>query len=725
MKLKLLIPFLAALACYGQAVRVDPIPAFTVASNVPAGANPPILALPGATVAVCADAACATPLNTYTNAGAGTGCPSATPLVPAGTASCAGTTDSRGNFGFWVTAGTNGWYRITTSGATYGPYPFSAPGGSGGGGGSSAWSAITGGTNTTASMVMGTGSSLSRSGGTIDASSWVGVAPSPPTTTNQVVLTTSTTTGVWSTIPNCPDSGAHLNYNNSTQAFSCGTSGGTVGSVAWSAVTGGTNTSAALVVGSGASLAPTGTGTITANAIASGSSFSGTLSGPNILLSGTFTVPNSYGTVQCAELNAAGQLVPAGSGACGSGGGGTSPGGSSGQIQYNNGGAFGGFTATGDVTFSQPNFTLATVNSNVGSCGDSTHVAQVTLDAKGRTTGCTAVSITSSTPADMMTTDTAQAVTATKDFQVDQRFDGNLKMYLGSGASSFGWYIGMNGGSTLGFFNAASIVRAYIVDSGSSPAGGSGATFVGPTILAASLATNTPGMVVEGAIGGTVDIFDVTSAGMGTKYLQVLASGATVISQGVLATSNIPPLSITGYSGGTAHLLDVYDHPGGTDMLYTDYLGNTTVQLGLNVVGGITTYGVSNIEAVNYDGPALSIYGHTSGTADLLDVYNQAGGTNEFSVNRNYAIVKTGYGFFVKNQTDSQSNFSVSVGATTSNVYATVNTALGTSNGSGIIMLAAYGSNPYFVMTVGTTTYSGVTGTGVCTHFVGGICVSF
>ena len=117
-------------------------------------------------------------------------------------------------------------------------------------------------------------------------------------------------------------------------------------------------------------------------------------------------------------------------------------------------------------------------------------------------------------------------------------------------------------------------------------------------------------------------------------------------------------------------------------MLYTDYLGNTTVQLGLNVVGGITTYGVSNIEAVNYDGPALSIYGHTSGTADLLDVYNQAGGTNEFSVNRNYAIVKTGYGFFVKNQTDSQSNFSVSVGATTSNVYATVNTALGTSNGS-------------------------------------------
>jgi len=36
---------------------------------------------------------------------------------------------------------------------------------------------------------------------------------------------------------------------------------------------------------------------------------------------------------------------------------GGSPGGSSGQIQYNNAGAFGGFTAGGDCTFSVPNFT--------------------------------------------------------------------------------------------------------------------------------------------------------------------------------------------------------------------------------------------------------------------------------------------------------------------------------------------------------------------------------
>ncbi len=38
-------------------------------------------------------------------------------------------------------------------------------------------------------------------------------------------------------------------------------------------------------------------------------------------------------------------------------GGGGSPGGSSGQLQYNNAGAFGGFTAGGDCTFAEPNFT--------------------------------------------------------------------------------------------------------------------------------------------------------------------------------------------------------------------------------------------------------------------------------------------------------------------------------------------------------------------------------
>jgi len=87
----------------------------------------------------------------------------------------------------------------------------------------------------------------------------------------------------------------------------------------------------------------------------------------------------------------------------------TAVGGISGTLGYTHGGSGtasllagivrGGnpFTASeisGDATTSGSNvLTLATVNSNVGTCGDATHVGQVTLNAKGLTTACTAVSI--------------------------------------------------------------------------------------------------------------------------------------------------------------------------------------------------------------------------------------------------------------------------------------------------------------------------------------------
>ena len=808
MKLKLLIPLLAAIACYGQAVRVDPIPAFTVASNVPAGANPPILALPGAAVAVCADAGCSAPLTTYTDAGGATICQSSTPLVPAGTASCAGTTDSRGNFGFWVMAGTNGWYKITTLSTTYGPYPFSAPGGGGGGGGGSSFSAITGGTNN-ASLVIGPSGSLTRSGGTIDASSWAGVAISPPTTTNQVALTTSTTAAVWKTIPNCPDGSGHLNYNGT---FTCGTSGGGGGGSSTGMVYSfNPNSTSALTCGSATSYwfeaSTTLTGAATISSVtcpppsggyvqvsftfSQGSTVYGvTLPAPfdsglwslmpanssmtcsgqydgtswpavctpsaNVtVITGTVILSGMSGIVQCLGLNTLNEIVgtgtPCGSGGGGgtpggtngqlqwnnggvfggftaggdltfsepnftlttvntspgvpgtfgdsthvaqitvnekgrvtavtavsiAGGGGGSPGGSNGQLQYNNSGAFGGFTAGGDLTFSQPNFTLATVNSSVGVCGSSSRFAVPTLDGKGRTTSCTSYAFPSA-PADMMTTDTAQNVTATKDWQSDQRFDENLKLYLGTGASSFSWYIGLNGGSTLGFFNSASVVRGYFVDSGFSPAGGSGATFVGPTILAASLSTTTPGMVVEGASGGTVDIFDVTSAGMGAKYL------------------------------------------------YVDRFGNVNVPLGLLAIGGISASSNSIITSANGDYPALALNGYTGGSADLLDVYNQSGGTKEFWITHGgNTYIQGSFGIFkVFQPTEANTGFSVNSAATTYSA-AGVFVQQGSSTGSGINLYAVYNSTPYIIMSVGTTNYNGVTGTGVCTHFVGGVCVSF
>lgn len=71
------------------------------------------------------------------------------------------------------------------------------------------------------------------------------------------------------------------------------------------------------------------------------------------------------------------------------------------QTQLNSKQATGNYITalTGDGTASGPGsavFTFATVNSAVGTCGDATHVAQVNLNAKGLTTGCTAVSIAAS-----------------------------------------------------------------------------------------------------------------------------------------------------------------------------------------------------------------------------------------------------------------------------------------------------------------------------------------
>ena len=66
----------------------------------------------------------------------------------------------------------------------------------------------------------------------------------------------------------------------------------------------------------------------------------------------------------------------------------TPPGGSSGQVQYNNGGAFGGFTVSGDATLNTGTgaLTFATVNGNVGTFGSSTQCVTVTTNAKGQIT---------------------------------------------------------------------------------------------------------------------------------------------------------------------------------------------------------------------------------------------------------------------------------------------------------------------------------------------------
>jgi len=85
--------------------------------------------------------------------------------------------------------------------------------------------------------------------------------PASPST-HQIPVVTATNATTWKTLPNCTDTvGQHLNYTQSTDLFSCGTTG-----VLFSGVGAGTNANA-LVVGSGGSLLRSGTGIIDANKI--------------------------------------------------------------------------------------------------------------------------------------------------------------------------------------------------------------------------------------------------------------------------------------------------------------------------------------------------------------------------------------------------------------------------------------------------------------------------
>lgn len=116
-----------ASSAFAQAVRYDNA-AYTTSGQVPAGALTPVLAIPGSTIAVCADSACAGRATTYTSSAAGTPCSTLAQLTAAsGGVTCTSLTDAQGNFGFWILPGSY-FYRITlpplAGGGSY-TYPIS------------------------------------------------------------------------------------------------------------------------------------------------------------------------------------------------------------------------------------------------------------------------------------------------------------------------------------------------------------------------------------------------------------------------------------------------------------------------------------------------------------------------------------------------------------------------------------------------------------------------
>jgi fibronectin-binding autotransporter adhesin len=149
-----------------------------------------------------------------------------------------------------------------------------------------------GNTGAVAFSVSGTFSETLQFVGTVDGTNYVAVNAYPPNSTTAVTSTTSAgtwTVGVAGLASFCvrasavTSGSATINMRNSlavsASALVGGSGGGGGGGSAFSTITSGTNTTAAMVVGTGASLTVSGTGTVNATNI-NGTSVAGLATGP-------------------------------------------------------------------------------------------------------------------------------------------------------------------------------------------------------------------------------------------------------------------------------------------------------------------------------------------------------------------------------------------------------------------------------------------------------------
>jgi hypothetical protein len=173
------------------------------------------------------------------------------------------------------------------------------------------FSTIGGGTNTTAAMVVGSGSTITFTGsGVINASTFKGNATvavadggtNVTTATDDAMLIGNGSTFVLTSLPSCSNATtSKLLYDNTSNAFSCGTDQSAGGGTTFDTIGSGTNTTMAAVVGTGSSISVSGTGAIT-----------GTRFWPNVVtLNGgndPLTATTSHATILC-DTSAAGRTI--------------------------------------------------------------------------------------------------------------------------------------------------------------------------------------------------------------------------------------------------------------------------------------------------------------------------------------------------------------------------------------------------------------------------------
>jgi hypothetical protein len=310
------------------------------------------------------------------------------------------------------------------------------------------------------------------------------------------------------------------------------------------------------------------------------------------------------------------------------GGGSTdTPGGTSGQIQYNSSGIFGGFTASGDAAINTASgvMTLTTVNANVGAFGSNVNCTTTTYNAKGLVT---AASQTPCTPAVGSITGLGTGIATALAVNVGSA--GAPVLFNGAGGTPSSIALtnatGLPLGAITGFGTGVATSLAVNIGAAGAPvlfdgAGGTPSSMVGTNITGTAAGLTAGNVTTNANLTG-----DITSVGNATTLVTVNANVGTFgdASNCVTITTNakglITAASQTACAGG-----------GGAP-------GGSTTQVQYNNAGAF-----AGITGATTNGTTLTLVAPVLGTPASLTLTNATGLPNASVIGLGTAaVVNTG-----------------------------------------------------------------------------------
>jgi hypothetical protein len=298
-------------------------------------------------------------------------------------------------------------------------------------------------------------------------------------------------------------------------------------------------------------------------------------------------------------------------------GGGSTPGGTSGQIQYNNSGAFGGFTLGGDCTFSVPNITCTETNGTAFS-------ALATL-----------------TPGSGVATALGNTAGGTGGFALQS----SLGSYLPLAGGTMAGNIAMGGGNISGGGTITGTQFTSTIATGTAPFVVASTTNVA-NLNASSLNGNTfanPGAIGSGTAATSVAASGPISVALGTITTNIKGINITATWNAAGTTFDAPIFeNITNTASANASLLADLQ-VGGTSEFKIDKSGNVTAlgnYLGSgNIQAGASSFmywtGRASLQSPADGNLLLQVNAGTNGvrfgvsaTDGLLTLGTNAGGSN-------------------------------------------------------------------------------------------------